>query len=227
MSIVPALLHAIVHVDGQALVIHPGDRPFVVTPTGKVNLARRSLTLEAVNGIVNELLPVEFQKALNEVGAVQYELPPSDASAERFTVVAARGAEDVWLEVRRRPVSDDDLVPEEMFEETQAAQRVAAVSAIAASSHPRPAAARTVQVPLDDDGCASIEDGASAAEEISASPEERASTEAAVGEDDSLRLPDAGQLWPPVAPELDPKRRAGRRVRTGSVPPAKAVGAER
>jgi len=227
MSFVPSLLQAIVRVDGEALVMHAGDKPYVVSPTGQVELANRGLTLEAVNGVVNQLLPVELQQALQEFGAVQYELPPSDASAERFTVVAARGAEDVWLEVRRRPVSDDDLVPEEMFEETQAAQRVAAVSAIAASSHPRPAAARTVQVPLDDDDCVPIEDGAFAAEEISASPEERASTEAAVGEDDSLRLPDAGQLWPPVAPELDPKRRAGRRVRIGSVPPAKAAGAER
>ena len=35
MSLVPSLLQAIVQVDGEALVMHAGDKPYVVTPTGR------------------------------------------------------------------------------------------------------------------------------------------------------------------------------------------------
>ena len=59
VSLVPSLLQAIVHIDGEALVMHAGDKPYVVAPTGQVELASRGLTLDAVNGIVAQLLPVE------------------------------------------------------------------------------------------------------------------------------------------------------------------------
>jgi twitching motility protein PilT len=116
MSVVPSLLQAIVKVDGEAMVIHAGEKPYVVTPTGQVQLASRGLTLEAVDGIVNQLLPAELRHALEEFGAVQYELPASpDFPREHFTVIAARGGDDVWVELRRRRVPDDDLVPEDFF----------------------------------------------------------------------------------------------------------------
>src|SRR5476649_2024207 len=76
MSLVSSLLQAIVRVDGEALVMHAGDKPYVVSPTGQVDLASRGLTLEAVNGIVAQLLPIEPQNALDEFGAVQHELAP-------------------------------------------------------------------------------------------------------------------------------------------------------
>src|SRR4029079_1399968 len=116
MSLVPSLLQAIVRVDGDALVMHPGDKPYVVAPTGQVELASRGLTLEAVNGIVAQLLPADLQQTLEEFGAVQYELPEVALfPGERFTVVAARGGGDVWMESRRFRVADDDRVPEEFF----------------------------------------------------------------------------------------------------------------
>src|SRR5258708_20865192 len=123
MSLVPSLLQAIVKVDGEAMVMHAGDKPYVVSPTGQVELASRGLTLEAVNGIVGQLLPTPIQNALDEFGAIQYELPaPAEFPGEHFTVVAARGGDDVWLEIRRRRVSDDDRVPEEFFAPTSAPQ---------------------------------------------------------------------------------------------------------
>src|ERR1700722_439110 len=116
MSLVPSLLQAIVRVDGDALVMHAGDKPYVVTPTGQVDLASRGLNLDAVNGIVNEILPAELQHALEEFGAVQYELPAiAEFPGEHFTVVVARGGDDVWTEIRRRRVPDDDRVPDDMF----------------------------------------------------------------------------------------------------------------
>ena len=105
MSLVPSLLQAIVKVDGEAMVMHAGDKPYVVSPTGQVELASRGLTLEAVNGIVGQLLPAEIQNALEEFGAIQYELPAlPEFPSEHFTVVAARGGDDVWVEIRRRRV---------------------------------------------------------------------------------------------------------------------------
>jgi twitching motility protein PilT len=116
VSLVPSLLQAIVRVDGDALVMHPGDKPYVVAPTGQVELASRGLTLEAVDGIVLHLLPPELHQALEEFGAVQYELPAApEFPGEHFTVVAARGGNDVWMEIRRRRVKDDDRVPDELF----------------------------------------------------------------------------------------------------------------
>jgi twitching motility protein PilT len=116
VSLVPSLLQAIVHVDGEALVMHAGDKPYVVSPTGQVDLATRGLALDAVNGIVNQLLPQELQQALDEFGAVQHELAPlAEFPGEHFTIVAARGGDDVWVEIRRRRIPDDDRVPEELF----------------------------------------------------------------------------------------------------------------
>src|SRR5689334_150936 len=116
VSLVPSLLQAIVRVDGDALVMHAGDKPYVVSPTGQVDLASRGLSLEAVDGIVGQLLSMESRNALEEFGAVQYELPPApEFPGEHFTVVAARGGDDLWVEVRRHRVPDDDRVPEELF----------------------------------------------------------------------------------------------------------------
>ena len=122
MSLVPSLLQAIVGLDGDALVIHVGEKPYVVAPSGQVELATRVLTLEAVAGIVEQLLPAETKQALDEFGAIQYEVPPqTQFRHEHFTVVAARGGDDVWVEIRRRRTADDDVVPADIFESPQPA----------------------------------------------------------------------------------------------------------
>src|SRR5439155_733957 len=116
MSLVPSLLQAIVQANGEAMVMHAGEKPYVVAPTGQIELASRALTLEAVTGIVAQLLPADYQRALEEFDAVQYELPPQpEFPRENFTVVVARGGDDVWTEIRRRQVPDEDRIPEEFF----------------------------------------------------------------------------------------------------------------
>ena len=105
MSLVPSLLQAIVGVDGEALVMHAGDKPYVVAPSGQIELASRGLTLEAVNGIVSQLLPPDALSSLDEFGAIQQELAAQpEFPGESFTVVAARGGDDVWVEIRRRKI---------------------------------------------------------------------------------------------------------------------------
>jgi twitching motility protein PilT len=127
MSLVASLLQAIVRLDGEALVMHVGEKPYVVSPTGQTDLATRALTLEAVVGMVGQLLSSESQRALGEFGAVQYEIPAAAQFAgEHFTVVAARGGDDVWVEIRRHRVPEDDRVPADLW----------AVDAPAAQSDP-------------------------------------------------------------------------------------------
>ena len=116
MSLVPSLLQAIVRVDGEALVMHVGEKPYVVSPSGQIDLATRGLTFEAVNGIVAQLLSAEAMRSLEEVGATQFELPPFDEfPGEHFVITAARGGDDVWAEIRRRQAQDEELVSPELF----------------------------------------------------------------------------------------------------------------
>jgi twitching motility protein PilT len=117
VKLVDSLLDAISRLEGDALIMHVGEKPYVVTTSasmyayrgplawGHVELSSRVLTTEAVVGMLEQLLPLEERKSLDEYGAIEYQLPPNaDSSSDRFTVVAARGGEDVWLEIRRTPV---------------------------------------------------------------------------------------------------------------------------
>jgi twitching motility protein PilT len=100
--LVNSLLTAIVRADGDALVMHVGEQPYVVAASGPVELSSRPLTLEAVAGMLGQLLPADSRRALDELGAIEHQLPKSIAAAgERFTVVAARGGDDIWIEIRR------------------------------------------------------------------------------------------------------------------------------
>jgi twitching motility protein PilT len=102
VPLVTSLLTAIVRANGDALVLHAGERPYVVTPTGQSELASRALTLEAVKGMLNELLSNDARQSLDELGAVQHDLPsPGFAAGDTFNVVAARGGDDIWIEIRR------------------------------------------------------------------------------------------------------------------------------
>jgi twitching motility protein PilT len=195
MSLVPSLLQAIVRVDGDAFVMHAGDKPYVVSPTGQVELASRGLTLEAVNGIVAQLLPIEIQHALDEFGAVQHELAPmAEFPGERFTVVVARGGDDVWAEIRRRRMPESHQVPDEFF----ASSPPHAVASQPAVSRVVPAhqTGAAHSAPADDNDELPVElreFDTSAAEEVAPQAAEAAEVPEL---DDDLLLPDAGQLWP-------------------------------
>ncbi len=115
MPLVTSLLTAIVRANGDALVLHAGERPYVVTPGGQLELASRALTLDAVKGMLNELLTVEARQSLDDIGAVQHDLGVrAFAPDQSFSVVAARGGDDIWIEIRRHrtAVVAPDLAPE-------------------------------------------------------------------------------------------------------------------
>ena len=216
MSLVPSLLQAIVRVDGDALVMHAGDKPYVVSPTGQVDLASRGLTLEAVNGIVSQLLPIELQNALDEFGAVQHELAPmAEFPGEHFTIVAARGGDDVWAEIRRRRVPEDDKVPDEFFAAAPAhgvappvPDAHAHLGHVAQVGHAELTAHDNDELPIEMLGFDTPPVEAQAVAAHVDEPE-------AVHLDDDLLLPDEGHLWPgqpaqpPVAqPTVQPRASA-------------------
>ena len=191
MSLVLSLLQAIVRVDGDALVMHAGDKPYVVSPTGQVDLASRGLTLEAINGIVAQLLSTELQNALDEFGAVQHELAPmAEFPDEHFTIVAARGGDDVWAEIRRRRIPEDDRVPDEFFAPPHASfaasvPPVAAVEPAAVVAPPQVHDHEHIERPP-------VEPPAPrATAAATAVPREEVAEP-----DDDLLLPDEGHLWP-------------------------------
>jgi hypothetical protein len=165
-----------VQLDGEALVMHVGDKPYVVSPNGQVDLATRGLALDAVVGIVNQLLPMELQRTLDEFGAAQYDLPPlREFPGEHFTIVAARGGDDVWAEIRRRRIRDDDRVPMELF----GAERPARAQEL--RSDAQTPASQESHNPNQERAMARSSDDA-----LSESPDV----------DDTLAIPDVDQLWP-------------------------------
>jgi twitching motility protein PilT len=114
VPLVTSLLTAIVRADGDALVLHAGERPYVVAPSGQSELASRALTLDAMKGMLGELLPPDCRRTLDEDGAVQHDLTSGGFPDQRFTVVAARGGEDIWIEIRRHREARELAAPVEL-----------------------------------------------------------------------------------------------------------------
>jgi len=100
VALVDSLLSAIVRADGDALVMHVGERPYVVVGTQSINISTHGLNLEVMSGMLLQVLPGDAQAQLEEFGAVEHKVPQQ--GDDRFTIVAARGGDDIWIEIRRR-----------------------------------------------------------------------------------------------------------------------------
>ena len=132
-----SLLDAIIRLEGEALVMHVGEKPYVVTTPsslhafrgplawGQVELSTRVLTSEAVLGMLGQILPLDQRQELEDFGAIEYEVPRDDPGGDLFTIIAARGGADVWLEVRRRHPEPE--VEAALEEEVEAARQAAAL----------------------------------------------------------------------------------------------------
>jgi len=113
VQVVESLIAAIVGADGDGLVMHVGEKPTVMTAGGPVVLPSATLTLDAMDDLLQDLLPPEARHALDEFGAVEADLLPTAAGgAERFTVIAARGGDDIWIELRRQRTLPFDVDPD-------------------------------------------------------------------------------------------------------------------
>jgi twitching motility protein PilT len=101
VPLIDSLIAAVIKANGDGLVMHVGERPYVLTPTGPANLSDRPLGVEAMNNVLADLLSVEDGFTLREFGAVEKDLTLPTASGETFRLVAARGGDDIWVELRR------------------------------------------------------------------------------------------------------------------------------
>jgi twitching motility protein PilT len=102
VSPIESLVAAVLKANGDGLVMHVGERPYVLAPNGSANLSERPLTVEAMKGVLGDLLSPDDQRMLSEVGAVEREMLPKDAPGDKFVLVAARGGDDIWIELRRQ-----------------------------------------------------------------------------------------------------------------------------
>src|SRR5688572_16841414 len=100
MALTDSLLSAIVRADGDALVMHVSERPYVMVGKNPLHISTHELTLETTITMMAQLLPADALATLEEFGAVEYRL--QDVGEDRFNVVAARGGDDIWIEIRRR-----------------------------------------------------------------------------------------------------------------------------
>ena len=115
------LLRALDKVGGQAVVLHAGDRPYIVTSTTRWESPIEPLTMPVMRTVLADLLPSESREALDQVGSTKYDMPPMPLlPAAKFTVVAGWFGHDLWVEIRRDAVAtpedlqvptDDELWP--------------------------------------------------------------------------------------------------------------------
>ena len=187
MALVDSLLSAIVRADGDALVMHVGERPYVVAGTGTINISTHGLTLEMMTGMLSQLLPAAGLATLEEDGAVEHRL--NDVGHDRFNMVAARGGDDIWIEIRRRRNKSD------------AAVAAAAAAAAPPEPVPEPAAVAAAEA-------AAEEERHRAAAEAAAAEQLRLAAEAAAAAAHRLAAVEEERRLAAEAAAVEERRRA-------------------
>jgi len=102
VSPIESLVAAVLKENGDGLVMHVGERPYVLSANGSSNLSERTLTVDAMKGVLDDLLSPAEQETLDDIGAVERDITSKDAPADKFLLVAARGGDDIWIELRRQ-----------------------------------------------------------------------------------------------------------------------------
>ena len=148
VSPIDSLVAAVLKENGDGLVMHVGERPYVLSANGSSNLSERTLTVDAMKGVLNDLLSPAEQEALDDIGAVERDVSSKDAPGDKFLLVAARGGDDIWIELRRqraavaRPKTSEpaprDVAPPPAHQVSPAVQAPASESPLPADHAPRP-----------------------------------------------------------------------------------------
>ena len=66
VPLIDSLIAAVIKANGDGLVMHVGERPYVLTPTGPANLSDRPLGVEAMNNVLADLLRSEERRVGKE-----------------------------------------------------------------------------------------------------------------------------------------------------------------
>ncbi len=102
MALLDNLIAAVLRSNGDGLVMHVGEQPYILTPSGPLTISRIPLKLDAILGLVRGILPAEALATFTRAGSAEAEVRAAGAPADSFTIVAACGKDDVWIELRRR-----------------------------------------------------------------------------------------------------------------------------
>lgn len=107
------LFRVLAETDGDVAVLHAGDIPYMEGPTGEVDLTRHRLTPAAMAALASYFLPLPALRTLRAGGSVQLEWPVTEElPGDRFTIVAARRHDDLWIEVRHvKPQQQAGMAP--------------------------------------------------------------------------------------------------------------------
>ena len=121
MTLLDSLFDAIIRLDGEALVMHVGEKPYVVLSSasvsalrgplawGQVELSSRPLSASAMTSMLTQMLTDDQRRSLDD-SAPSEEIEVPGESGGRFIVTAARGGDDVWVEVRRRKEPEPEVI---------------------------------------------------------------------------------------------------------------------
>lgn len=86
MTLLDSLLDAIVRLDGEAVIMHVGEKPYVVLSSsavselrgplswGQVELSSRPLSSDAVMSMLGQMLSADQRRQLDELGAIEHEI---------------------------------------------------------------------------------------------------------------------------------------------------------
>jgi twitching motility protein PilT len=138
VALVDSLLTAMIRADGDALVMHVGERPIVVSGPRTIDLSAHGMNLSAMVGMLGQLLSAEALAALKDLGAVEHALP--SRGGDLFSVVAARSGDDIWIEIRRRRESSLNVAAR-AAEDAPSASPTAAAEVIETAVAPAPSIA--------------------------------------------------------------------------------------
>lgn len=105
-----SLLMAMDAAHGRSIVLHVGDVPYIVTDTGTVPFGSQPLRMRAAVTILEELLPADCRAELSRRGATNCDIVLRESPGRVYNIVAARGGDDIWIEIVMTATPTPDLV---------------------------------------------------------------------------------------------------------------------
>ncbi|MBZ5559229.1 MAG: hypothetical protein LAO77_18305 [Acidobacteriia bacterium] len=104
-------LQRIVDTESDALLLHAGEMPVLLSRAGQTALSASPLAIDTITSFLARYLPQDAIARLRETGSVTETLPATVTSAgDPFVITATWAGDDVWVEIARerrpaRPVA--------------------------------------------------------------------------------------------------------------------------
>jgi len=96
------LFQALVEVDGDAAVLHTGERPYIVAPSGAIELSEACLTTSCLERLIGQCLPHPVRQTFVASGRACVDRIVIDAMPrDRFSLSAIRSHGELRLDLHR------------------------------------------------------------------------------------------------------------------------------